>query len=346
MSFLTRFLGRKKKAEPGPAPAPGRLSIVEKRFRPNSRIWTVGGGKGGVGKSIVAANFGALLAGSGRRTLLVDADFGAANLHTLFGTSGSNLSLSSFLKSDISDIRRVITGTGIQDLDIITGAMDSLNIADMNASYLTRLQRAISELDYDHVVLDLSPGTSSEVLDCFLMSDEGILVTTPEPTSIENTYRFMKCLFLRKIRTIINSGEPGRLKETLKAAIERDPRISTVSEFIKSFRRNAGDGAAPEEILGGMAAHLVVNRTRLPEDRAIGPHMQRACMSYFGVRFNHLGDIGQDTCIEDSVRTKKLIVRNYPGTPAALSLISCFRRLVSIEQEKVEQKAGRELSQI
>ncbi len=345
MSFFARFLGRKKKPEPEGEAAPGRLSIVGRGPRPASRIWTVGGGKGGVGKSIVAANFGALLAGSGQRTLLIDADFGAANLHTLFGITGSNLSLSSFLKADITDIRRVVTGTGIQDLDIVTGAMDSLNIADMKASYLARLQTAVSELDYDHIVLDLSPGTSPEVLDCFLMSDEGVLVTTPEPTSIENTYRFMKCLFLRRIRAVINSGEPGRLKEMLKAALERDPKISTVSEFIKNFRLSAGGEAAPEEILGGMGAHLIVNRTRLPEDRTIGPHMQRACLSYFGVRFNHLGDICQDTLIEDSVRTRKLLVRNYPGTAAALSLTSCFRKLVSVEQGKVEQKAARGLQQ-
>lgn len=346
MSILSRFLGKRKKAEPEKAPPSGRLSIVGKMPRPLSRIWTIGGGKGGVGKSVVAANFGTLLAGSGRRTLIVDADFGAANLHTLFGIQGSNPSLSSFLKSEVTDIKRLITGTGIQKLDIITGAMDSLNIADVDASSLMRLQRAISELDYDHVVLDLSPGTSSGVLDCFLMSDEGILVTTPEPTSIENTYRFMKCLFLRRIRAIINSGEPGRLKETLKAALERDPRIGTVSEFMKNYKLSAGAESAPEEILGGMGGHLVVNRTRLPEDRAIGPHMQRACMSYFGVRFNHLGDIGQDTSIEDSVRARRPLVRDYPGSPAALSLVSCFRKLASIEQEKAGQEAAKGLMQI
>src|SRR3972149_390061 len=157
------------------------------------RIWAIGGGKGGVGKSLITCNFWVLLSRIGKKVLLIDGDVGAANLHTLLGSDGGRLTLSSFIKGEITDIRSLIHKTSIPRLDLISGAKDIPDVADLGGAWIERLKKALNSLEYEYILLDLGPGTSS-----------GILVTTPDPTSVENSYRFLKSIFLRQIKRAID----------------------------------------------------------------------------------------------------------------------------------------------
>ena len=168
------------------------------------RIWAIGGGKGGVGKSLITCNFGVLLSRIGKKVLLIDGDVGAANLHTLLGSDGGKCTLSSFIKGEITDIRSLIHKTSIPRLDLISGAKDIPDVADLGGAWIERLKKALNSLEYEYILLDLGPGTSSGILDLFLIAEEGILVTTPDPTSVENSYRFLKSIFLRQIKRAID----------------------------------------------------------------------------------------------------------------------------------------------
>ncbi len=340
MGILSRLF-KKKPGEREELPEV-RLSIVEPGdiCRPN--VWAVGGGKGGVGKTLLAANIGALLASWGKRVLVIDADLGAANLHTLFGLEGSRLSLSSFLKGQVACVDNMITPSGIAGLDIISGARDSLDIADAGGAALCRLQDAITGLDYDYVLLDIAPGTASNMLDFFLMADAGVLLTTPEPTSIENTYRFLKCLFLKRIKDLINSGENAGLQEKLKRAINRNPKVSTVADIVSSIREvDPERGAMLKEIMGRTCVNLVVNKARLPQDFTLGPTMEKACRNYFGIDILHLGDICSDVAVEDSVRFKKPLTVQYPQSPSALAIAGCCRKLLAAQQKNGQERVVR-----
>jgi len=339
MGILSRFF--KKKAAVQESVADVRLSIVAPRELKRPKVWAIGGGKGGVGKTLIAANAGVLLAKEGQKVLAIDADLGAANLHTLFGLEGSNLSLSSFLKDSVSDIRKLISSTGVAGLDIISGAKDSLDIADAGQTAIARLEEALIELDYEHVLLDIAPGTSSNMLEFFLMSDAGILVTTPEPTSIENTYRFLKCLFLKRIKHLINSGESRELKEKLRKALDGNPRISTVADIVASIRQiDPERGAALKEIMGRTCVNLVINKASMPQDRAIGPQMEKACRGYFGIDISHLADICTDNTVEDSVRLKKPLAVHNPQSPSTLAIAECCRKLLESEQKRQASVLG------
>ena len=177
-------------------------------------IWTIGGGKGGAGKSFISSNFGHLLSKRKDKVLLVDADFGAANLHTFFKAEKQALSLCTYLREEEANIKDAICKTSIPNLDLISGAHDLFDVADVGEETLNRLVLDIKKTDYDYVVLDVGPGTASKMLDLMLMSDSGVLITTPDPTSIENTYRFLKSLCLRKMKHLINSGKEKDLRET------------------------------------------------------------------------------------------------------------------------------------
>lgn len=333
MGILGRLFKKKSATEENAAEV--HLSIVEPTELRRPKVWAIGGGKGGVGKTLLAANAGVFLAKEGHRVLLIDADLGAANLHTMFGLEGSRLSLSSFLKGQVTDIRNMISPTGIAGLDIISGARDSLDIADAGAGAISRLEDALLELDYDYVLLDIAPGTSSNMLEFFLMSDAGLLVTTPEPTSIENTYRFLKCLFLKRIKHLINSGDSAELKEKLRKAIDRNPRISTVADIVASIRLvDPERGAMLKEIMGRTCVNLVINKVRMPLDYNIGTQMEKACRGYFGIDISHLGDISSDSAVEDSVRLKKPLATHYSQSPSALAIAGCCMKLIDFEQKR------------
>ncbi|MBI5343770.1 MAG: P-loop NTPase [Deltaproteobacteria bacterium] len=305
------------------------------RFLLEPRIWAVGGGKGGVGKSLVAVNLGILLSRAGNNVLMIDADLGAANLHTFLGVEGSNMPLSSFLRSDVLDIRSVISKTGIPNLDIVSGARDSLDTADLGSRQLSRLKGALSTVGYDYVLLDLGPGTSTNMLDLFLAATEGVLVTTPEPTSVENTYRFIKCVLMRRIRVIAASGENSKLKAALHKVFEGDwsGKIKHVVDIMTQLRRiDQSSGDTLKELLGKTSISLILNQAKRPGDKDVGVSMKMACERYFGIEVGLLGSIGYDDSAADSVRRRRPLVVHYRDSAASMAVEAGFQNLMRREQ--------------
>jgi len=339
MDFFKRMLYRSSKAEAaGTETDTGpRLSIVDSDPAPPTRIWAVGGGKGGVGKSLLAANFGVGLAALGKKVLMVDVDLGAANLHTFLNMDGGRVSLSNFLKSGSVDIVPYISKTGFENLDLVSGAKDSLDVADNGGAGIARLAEALQDVPYEYVVLDIGPGTSANILDLFLMADEGILLTTPEPTSIENSYRFLKCLFLRRIRNIANSREETKLKELLHRifAGQWSSRLKTVADILAQIKAlDPTRGELLGEILGQTSVSIVVNQTRTQADRSIGSSMKAACRNYFGIDIGFLGDIGFEESVSESIRSKRPLVLSEGDSPASQAIESCLQVLLEREQQR------------
>lgn len=297
-----------------------------------AQVWAVGGGKGGVGKSLLTVNLGVLLCRKGKKVLLIDADLGAANLHTLTGVDGSKTSLSSFLKGEVHDLRQTLIKTRIPELDLISGANDSLDVADIKTEGITRLRSAIRGLEYDYVLLDIGPGTSANMLDLFLMADEGIMVCTPEPTSVENTYRFLKCLFLRRIKNIMNSHENGQFRGLLVRMFSGNwsEKIKTVSDIIAGLKAAAPqEGDLFQNLMGKTQVSFIINKVKKPEDSQIGPVMETACRGYFGIRVVHLGDVTEDDTVGESICAKMPLLFENPRAKAATEIEACFRRLLA-----------------
>src|SRR4030043_927762 len=183
----------------------GSKRVGQTQANSQKTTWTIGGGKGGSGKSFITANIGICLSKLGVRVILIDADLGGANLHTFLGISPPSLSLSDFIKKRVSRLQEVLIPTGIPNLQLLTGAQDLLNAADAKSAQKRKLLHSIQGLESDYILVDLGGGNALSVLDLFLMSDGGILVVTPEPTSIENTYRFLESAFYRRLRQAVSS---------------------------------------------------------------------------------------------------------------------------------------------
>src|SRR5512140_2044460 len=97
-------------------------------FWGTKRVIAVGGGKGGVGKSTIAANLGVVIAQAGKRVVVVDADIGAANLHTLLGIRFPEKTLRDFIENREDDLEKVLLDTACPGLRLLSSASDVLGI--------------------------------------------------------------------------------------------------------------------------------------------------------------------------------------------------------------------------
>ena len=119
-----------------PTPTVAREPVVKGA---RGRIIAVGGGKGGVGKSLVTSSLGISLARHGKKVVVVDADLGGANLHTCLGLSNPSRTLSDFINRRVHSIEDVILETGVKNLGLISGAHDHLTASNLKYFQKTRL---------------------------------------------------------------------------------------------------------------------------------------------------------------------------------------------------------------
>ncbi|MBI3179572.1 MAG: P-loop NTPase, partial [Deltaproteobacteria bacterium] len=182
---------------PEPAAAAGLGADGEPRTAGTTsrQVIAIGGGKGGIGKSLLAANLAIHAAELGKQVIVIDADLGGANLHTCLGMKPPQVTLSDFVNRKVKDLEAVVTPTPIKGLGLVSGALDLLGAANPKYTQKLRLLREVTRLDVDVVIIDLGGGTGFNILDFFLIADHGILTAMPEPTSIENAYRFIKAAY-------------------------------------------------------------------------------------------------------------------------------------------------------
>lgn len=161
--------------------------------RPLARIITVTSGKGGVGKSNTSINLACQFKKMGQRVLILDADFGLANIEIMFGTVPKhNLCDLIYQGKNMQDI---ITW-GPMDIGFISGGSGIAGLSNLSQDYLNYIVQNLAELDAiaDIVIIDTGAGISDAVLDFLVASGEILLVATPEPTSITDSYSLLKAL--------------------------------------------------------------------------------------------------------------------------------------------------------
>lgn len=173
-----------------------RNIIKEKKaqpIRPIARVITVTSGKGGVGKSNTAINLAVQFRKMGQRVIILDADFGLANIEIMFGAVPKhNLCDLIYQGKSISEI---ITW-GPMEIGFISGGSGIAGMANLSKDYLEYIVRNLTELDSiaDIIIIDTGAGISDAVLEFLVASGEIIVVTTPEPTSITDCYSLLKAL--------------------------------------------------------------------------------------------------------------------------------------------------------
>ena len=305
-----------------PPPSPS-LSPTPDHAQPSParrEIIAVGGGKGGIGKSLIAANMGVHLAQRGCRVVLVDADLGGANLRSCLGMTPPERSLSDFITRKQEQLDDVISSTPVAGLGLISGAMDLLGAANPKYTQKLRLLRAIARLDVDYVIIDLGGGTGFNILDFFLIADHGVLAVMPEPTSIENAYRFIKSAYYRRLKTTELSAHIRPLLEEAMAERGR-PGLKTPAELTEYVvTRDPDAGAVLRDELSRLPLKLVVNQARTREELELGRAIGDACRKYFGMTMDFVGAIPYDESVWKAVRQRQPVMLANPEAAASRAI--------------------------
>ena len=171
-----------------------RIIKANKQIRPTARVITVTSGKGGVGKSNMSINLAIQFRKMGKRVVILDADFGLANIEIMFGAVPKhNLCDLVYEGKSISDI---IT-QGPMGVGFISGGSGIAGMSNLGKDALTCIIQNLAELDAltDVIIVDTGAGISDSVLEFLVASGEVLLVTTPEPTSITDSYSLLKALY-------------------------------------------------------------------------------------------------------------------------------------------------------
>jgi flagellar biosynthesis protein FlhG len=293
-----------------------------------AQIWPIGGGKGGTGKSFLTGNIGILLARQRFKTLLIDADLGAANLHTIIGLSHPDRSLSDFINKRFSTLEETVLQTSIPNLFLISGASNKLDIANLVYEQKTKMLRAISRLDYHYILLDLSAGTSFNTIDFFTLSDSGIFVCCPEPTAIENFYRLIRSVYLRKIRQILKTHQFRKLAE--KAEAKNPSTVINNPEYLLNILKEIDleKGHKIERMLQAFQFKLVLNQIRKQDNSKIGILICKIIEKHLGLKIQFMGNVAFDERVHDELCKKEPFVEKYPYSQATMDLKALVKGIV------------------
>ena len=277
------------------------------------RVWAVGGGKGGDGKSLLTANVGITLAQMGKRVCLIDADLGGANLHTCLGVAQPEATLDDFITRQTETLDELAVHTSVPNLSLISGAGDVFGAANPKYQTKMRLIRKIQSMDFDHVILDLGAGTAFNTLDFFLSAHRGVLLCVPEPTSIENLYRFMKAAFYRRLRQL---DRQFQVRDLVRVAMTRKNgnRVASLRELFEHIKQLEPErGARLEAAMQRFRPKLVVNQVRSGADARVGQQIALAVRQYFGIDMQFAGYLEYDDIVWRAVRKRRPLLLEYPS---------------------------------
>jgi flagellar biosynthesis protein FlhG len=282
------------------------------------KIWAIGSGKGGVGKSLVSILLSIELAQQNKKTILVDTDLGGANLHTLMGMKSPSRTLNDFITRRHDSLEKVCIQTSVKNLQLICGASEMLAFANPLYAQKKKIVQSLIRLPADHVILDLGAGASYNTLDLFLIADHPIVVVTPQPVSIQNAYGFIRNAVYRMLSRMTAQHASLQKLITDTAAQKNNDHMYTIPDLFAQIFKTGHIGVAEKlaAAVDRIRPLMVTNNARNERDQNAGRIIQLAAEKYLAVGIQVLGAIRHDPAIEKRVSTM-VSLAELPSTSAA-----------------------------
>jgi len=284
----------------------------------STQIITLGGGKGGIGKSIMCTNLAVGMALSGQKVVLMDGDFGASNLHALLGISHPPYGFQDLFTNSRLDPESLLIETGIDNLKFISSAGDNPGSANIDPERVQTIISFLKQLKAHTVILDLGPGTSFNVLDFFNIHDQCIVMSTPEVTSVMKTFSFVRAALFRKISLHLKDApELQRLVDHSHPS-QADVETCTIDILRENIKKV--DGSQTEEvekIIRSFKPEVIINRVRNKKDLQTGDNLTNLVKKFLDVDLKYLGHVIESDQVRDSVEEMvPFLIRDPQSTPS------------------------------
>jgi flagellar biosynthesis protein FlhG len=302
------------------------------------RIIPVASGKGGVGKSLLAANLGVAFAQAGQRVVLADLDLGASNLHLVLGHQAPKTGIGTFLNDPKSDFSQVIAETDVRGLRFIPGDTEIPGTANLKPSQRKLLVRRFLALgeETDILILDLGAGSHQSILDFFLLSGQGIIVSAPAVTAVLNAYVFLKNTVFRLMYTVFSKGTGARdyLEQVRKDG--SGPQRLYIPQMLPEIK--ALDPVSYEkfkEHISRLHPRLIMNMIDDPKDADVAMKIRRSCEEYLDLKIEHLGVMYRDTFQDKALSSRLPIVLYKPQSILAQAVYRIADKILQTDEGKL-----------
>ena len=317
---------------------------------PTPHLIAIASGRGGAGKSLLAANVAVYLAQMGKRVVAVDGDPAGGTLHHLLGAGRPARGLASFLRGHAPSLEELAVDTPVAGVRLIGGEMQPFG-APKPKMGAKPLLAALRSLGTDIVVVDLGPADFPLCIDVWLGADTPIVMTLSDPPSIEATYRFVRSGFLRKVR-----GERGvdklqaQLGRVLPGALDLYRAAADAGRVDREATADAGGAEAsptraPAARSSALATALaqamatyrprfVVSQTRSLGDTRLGSQMAMAAHRRLGHRLEYLGHMEADETVTAASRRHRPVMAEFPEAKICKNIERIVRRILSTEAER------------
>lgn len=269
----------------------------------------IAGGKGGVGKSVVAANLAIALARFGQRVVVVDADLGSANQHTLFGVDRPGYTLQALVEGRISSLEQAVVPTIAPRVALVPGSGAVVGAANIGHARKMKLIRHIAAIDADVVIVDCGAGTGYDAVDFYDMADLRLVVVAPQLTSMQNAYAFLKSALFRSLRKSAMCHRERELLESATCGSETE----RVDEVIARVRES---DAVFADVLAGCVSSFQASIIGNLIDH---DGQQRAIRSvaamfhdFLGLEVPVLANLRRDNRIHQSVTRRRPFLLDHP----------------------------------
>jgi flagellar biosynthesis protein FlhG len=270
----------------------------------NKRVISIGGGKGGVGKSCFSANLGVKIAQRSKNVLLVDADIGGANLHTMVGIRYPEKTLEDFISGRQPTLESTILESPYPRLKLLSSASDILAISAPNFRERQKLMRGVSHLKTDVIVFDIAAGTHIRAIDFFSLAPTGIIIVEPLPTSLENAFTFLKNLLLHVLLRIYWQDKATRAYIESVSDPRNQKNYLQFPELVKRLQdldpekiRKFNDIFAPTRF----NLYVVINSLKTPHQIQVGDNFVKIVKRYLMLNMKILCSLPYEHTMDEAI---------------------------------------------
>ena len=288
----------------------------------SKKILAVGGAKGGVGKSMLAANLAVGLAILGHKVVLADLDLGGADVHLYTGVKALSKTWNDFLDKKVDSIEDILTPTAFEGLSLIGGDSSKLGSANLPYSQKQKIMRHLKELETDYLVVDLGGDTTFNGLDFFLLADQKIVVSGTEPASVLDSYTFIKVVFNRLLERFFSENKLLKdLAEKIKdGSLEKSKNFSLDYLYDEVRGRDPLASAKLKKQFDEFRLSIVLNMTESSQDTRIAESMQKLAKDKCFLDIGILGTIPFEKAVRKAAREFTPIVVENPKCQASRNI--------------------------
>jgi len=318
-------------------------------------LLVIAAGRGGAGKSLLAANVAVYLAQMGKRVVTVDADPAGGTLNFMLGTPRPVRGFGSFLRGRNESLDELAIDTPVAGVRLVAGEAHPFGTARSKVSSRSVLE-ALRGLAADYIVVDLGAPDSQLGLDLWLAADTPLVVTLTDPASIESTYRFLKSGFLRRLRAergmekhlshfasplpaaldlyraAVLAGRSGR--DDASVPTSPDDQEARSASSARPPARVSGIASTIAEAIAAFRPRLIVAQTRSTGDTKVGPQMAMAVRRRLGHAMEYVGHIETDETVAAAARRRRPVMAEFPEAKICKNIEKIVRRLLSTESER------------